>query len=117
MNDDTSGCKCDWSELNSDELEEYLERLFDVADTDCDGVLNEEEYEAMLMMSGLKFPDDVEIQAYPSSLTPHSHSLMFIQIKGTQDQVLFSAHSLIPSHVPSHCFPVDLTLTCYLLFH
>ena len=69
LNDDTSGCKCDWSELNSDELEEYLGRLFDVADTNCDGVLNEEEYEAMLMMSGLKFPDDVEIQAYPSSLT------------------------------------------------
>ena len=53
-----------WDQVPEDEMDEYLRKLFSIADENGDGVLQPQEYVKLLRLSGLNFPDDVILQVW-----------------------------------------------------
>merc|ERR1712086_345442 len=54
----------DWSDLTEDELDDYLRKLFFIADRDGDGVLQQHEYMQLMRSSSLQFSEELISQGF-----------------------------------------------------
>merc|ERR1712086_362176 len=53
-----------WDEVPADMLERYLEKLFQISDTNGDGVLQPQEFKEMLTRAGLRIPANLVLKLF-----------------------------------------------------
>jgi Ca2+-binding EF-hand superfamily protein len=60
-----------WDEVPADMLERYLEKLFQIGDTNGDGVLQPKEFLELLTRAGLRFPPKLVLKLFLEADTNH----------------------------------------------
>merc|ERR1719162_1562325 len=60
-----------WDEVPADMLERYLEKLFQIGDTNGDGVLQPQEFLELLTRAGLRFPANLVLKLFLEADTNH----------------------------------------------
>merc|ERR1712166_925854 len=79
-----------WDEVPADMLERYLEKLFQIGDTNGDGVLQPQEFKELLTRAGLRFPPKLVLNLFLEADTNHDGVIEYDEFMPAMLEVIAS---------------------------